>query len=114
MLFKACTNKRWLKVFITFINGCTRYCYVYLLKNKYEALKVFKHYKTKIENQLGKRIKIIPSYRGDKYASPFENFCSKPGIIYQTRAPYLPQSNGAVEHKKIEPLRKLLKQCWSI
>ncbi|KAL4035835.1 hypothetical protein IC575_004542 [Cucumis melo] len=33
------------KYFITFIDDCTRYCYVYLLKSKDEAVEVFKLYK---------------------------------------------------------------------
>lgn len=31
--------------FITFIDDCIRYCYVYLLKSKDEALEMFVHYK---------------------------------------------------------------------
>lgn len=30
------------KYFITFIDDCTRYCYVYLLRSKDEALEAFK------------------------------------------------------------------------
>lgn len=45
------------KYFITFIDDCTRYCYIYLLKSKYKALEVFKHFKNEVENQLSKKIK---------------------------------------------------------
>ena len=47
------------RYFITFIDDCTRYCYVYLLRSKYEALDVFKHYKNEVENQLSRKIKAI-------------------------------------------------------
>ena len=47
------------KYFITFIDDSLRYCYVYLLRSKDEAVEVFKHYKLEVENQLGKKIKII-------------------------------------------------------
>lgn len=87
------------KYFITFIDDCTRYCYVYLLKSKDEALEVFKHYKNEVENQLGKRIKMIRSDRGGEYVAPFEEFCAESGIIHQTTAPYSPQSNGIAERK---------------
>ena len=50
--------------FITFIDDCTRYYYVYLLRSKYEALDVFKHYKNEVENQLSRKIKAIRSDRG--------------------------------------------------
>lgn len=38
------------KYFITFINDCIRYCYVYLLRKKDNALKMFIHYKNEVEN----------------------------------------------------------------
>jgi hypothetical protein len=47
------------RYFITFIDDCTRFCYVYLLKTKYEALHYFKIYKAKVENQLEKKIKRL-------------------------------------------------------
>lgn len=49
------------KYFITFIDDCTRYCYACQLKSKDETLEVSKCYKIVVENQLGKRIKIICS-----------------------------------------------------
>ena len=35
---------------ITFIDDCSRFTYVYLLKNKDEAFDVFKVYKAEVEN----------------------------------------------------------------
>jgi hypothetical protein len=49
--------------FITFIDDCTRFCYVYLLKSKDEALNYFKIYKAELENQLEKKIKRLRSDR---------------------------------------------------
>jgi hypothetical protein len=49
--------------FITFIDDCTRLCYVYLLKSKDEALNYFKIYKAELENQLEKKIKRLRSDR---------------------------------------------------
>ena len=86
------------KYFITFIDDSLRYCYVYLLRSKYEAVEVFKHYKLEVENQLGKKIKIM-SDRGGEYDAPFDEFCSQNGIIHQITAPYFPQSNGVTERK---------------
>jgi hypothetical protein len=42
---------------MTFIDDCTRFCYMCLLKSKYEALHHFKIYKAKVENQHEKKIK---------------------------------------------------------
>uniref|UniRef100_A0A2N9HXG0 Integrase catalytic domain-containing protein n=1 Tax=Fagus sylvatica TaxID=28930 RepID=A0A2N9HXG0_FAGSY len=87
------------KYFVTFIDDCTRYCYVYLLRSKNEALESFIHYKKEVENQLNKKIKVLRSDRGGEYESPFGEFCSQHGIVHQTTAPYSPQQNGVAERK---------------
>ena len=63
---------------------------------KNEALEAFKQYKVEIGNQLGKRIKVV---RNDEYNGLFEKMCFQFEIIYQTIAPYSPQSNWVVERK---------------
>uniref|UniRef100_A0A2N9EK44 Integrase catalytic domain-containing protein n=1 Tax=Fagus sylvatica TaxID=28930 RepID=A0A2N9EK44_FAGSY len=87
------------KYFVTFIDDCTRYYYVYLLRSKNEALESFIHYKKEVENQLNKKIKVLRSDRGGEYESPFGEFCSQHGIVHQTTAPYSPQQNGVAERK---------------
>ena len=49
------------KYFITFIDDNIKYCYVYLLKSKDEAIEKFVLYKNKVENQLNKKIKVLRS-----------------------------------------------------
>ncbi|GKE26616.1 retrovirus-related pol polyprotein from transposon TNT 1-94, partial [Tanacetum coccineum] len=61
---KSLPTKGGNKYFITFIDDCTKYCYVYLLKSKDEAIDKFVLYKTEVENQLGKKIKVVRSERG--------------------------------------------------
>ena len=55
------------KYFIIFIDDYSRYMYVYLLHNKYEALDAFKVFKAKVENQCEKQIQIVRFDRGGKY-----------------------------------------------
>ena len=55
------------KYFTTFIDDYSRYMYVYLLRNKYEALDAFKVFKVEVENQHGKQIQIVISDRGGEY-----------------------------------------------
>jgi hypothetical protein len=68
--------------FMIMIHDASRYCYVYLLKTKDEALNCFKTYKAKVENQLEKKIKRFRSDRGGEYLSnEFNLFYVKHGII---------------------------------
>jgi hypothetical protein len=57
------------KYFIILINYATKYCQLYLVKTKYEACNCFKIYKTKVENQLEKKIGRVRSDRGGEYLS---------------------------------------------
>ncbi|GJW04962.1 pol polyprotein [Tanacetum coccineum] len=80
---KSLPTKGGNKYFITFIDDCTKYCYVYLLKSKDEAIDKFVLYKTEVENQLGKKIKVVRSDRGGEYVAPFAELCVKHGIRHE-------------------------------
>jgi hypothetical protein len=65
------------RYFMTLIDGATKYCYVFLVKTKDEALECFKTYKGEVENQLEKKIKCVRSDCGGEYFSnEFDLFCS--------------------------------------
>jgi hypothetical protein len=49
------------RYFMTLIDDANRFCYVYLLKIKDEALNCFKIYKAEVETQLEKKIKRLRS-----------------------------------------------------
>ena len=53
------------RYFMTFIDDCTRFCYVYLLKTKDEALHYFKVYKAEVENQLEKKSSVCGPIAGE-------------------------------------------------
>ncbi|KAK2372890.1 CBL-interacting serine/threonine-protein kinase [Trifolium repens] len=57
----ARNNKRY---FITFIDDCSDYTFVYLMKNKSEAFDMFKLFVNEIENQFDKKVKRLRSDRG--------------------------------------------------
>ena len=63
------TAKGGFQYFITFTNDFTRYGYVYLMKHKSESFEKFKVFKNEVQNQLGKNIKTLRSYRGGEYLS---------------------------------------------
>jgi transposase InsO family protein len=77
------------RYFMTFIENCTRFCYVYLLKTKDEALHYFKIYKAEVENQLKRKVKRLWSDRGGEYfSSEFSELCAEHRIIHERTPPY--------------------------
>ena len=86
--------------FITFTDDHSRYGYVYLMKYKSEAFEKFKEYKSDVEKQLDKSIKILRSDRGGEYLSDeFQDYLKKNGIVPQRTPPYTPQLNGVSERR---------------
>jgi transposase InsO family protein len=85
---------------MTMIDDASRYCYVYLLKTKDEALNCFKTYKAEVENQLEKKIKhFMPDRGGEYFSNEFDLFCVEHGIIHERMLPYSPQSNGLLKER---------------
>ena len=83
------------RYFMTLIDDCTRFCYIYLLKSKDEALHYFKIYKAEVENQLERKIKHLRSDRGGEYFSnAFDLFCEEHSIIHERTPPYSPNPMG--------------------
>ena len=88
------------RYFITFIDDCSRYTYVYLMRSKDETFNNFICYKSVVENQMEKKIKILRSDRGGEYLlTEFILYCEENGIIHQRSEPYIPQQNGLVKRK---------------
>src|SRR6185369_3673403 len=88
------------RYFMTLIEDATRFCYVYLLRTKDEALDYFKIYKAEVENQLERKIKRLRLDRGGEYFTKiFDEFCEEHGIIHERTPPYSPESNGIAERK---------------
>jgi hypothetical protein len=70
------------RYFITFIDDCTQFCYVYLLKTKDEVLHYFNIYKAEVENQLEKNVN-----GGEYFSNEFSEFCTVHDIIHERTPP---------------------------
>ena len=62
---------------LTFIDEFCRYCWVYFLKHKSEVFRLFKVFKALVENQYGRKLKVLRSDNGGEYVkSEFINYCA--------------------------------------
>lgn len=84
----------------SFIDDFSRKTWIYMLKEKSEALNKFKNFKTLAENEAGTNIKCLRTDRGGEFNSnEFKEFCDEHGINRQLTASYTPQQNGVAERK---------------
>lgn len=64
------------RYFITFINDCSRFIHVYILKPKDDNFNALKIYKAKVENQLSISTKVLRSDRGGEYFfTKYDAYC---------------------------------------
>ena len=86
------------KYALTFIYEFSRYCWVYFLKHKFEVVGLFKVFKALVENQFGRRLKIlIYDNAGEYFKFAFIQYCEDVGIQMQYSIPYTPHQNGVAE-----------------
>ena len=72
---------------------------------------MFDEYRREVENQLGRKIKVLRIDRGGEYVSnEFDEYCKHSGIKHQLTMTYTPQQNGVVERCN----RTLLEMCRSM
>jgi len=95
--FKTSTHDGY-RYWITFIDDCTKFRVLLLLKRKSDAFGAFKRYKAYAENQLNAKIKALQDDKGGEYMSDeFEQFCIDSGIARRHSVRNRPQQNGAAE-----------------
>ncbi|GJZ91634.1 zinc finger, CCHC-type containing protein [Tanacetum coccineum] len=98
------------KYFVTFIDDASRFCYVYLLHTKDEALDKFKVFKTEVELQQRSLIKRFRTDSGCEYMDTL--YFQSVGIIHEMTAPYTPQQNG-ISEKKNRVLKEMVNSMLS-
>lgn len=93
-----CSSLSGSKYFLLFIDDFSRKTFVYFLKTKSEVFEKFKSFKVLVENQTGRKIKVLRSDNGGEYInSNFQMFLKDNGIRHQTTVPHSPQQNGVAE-----------------
>jgi transposase InsO family protein len=72
------------------------------MKTKDEVFSGFQEFKDLVENQTGRKIKVLRSDNGGEYtSSSFKEFCVDSGIKRELTVPYNPQQNGFSDRKNI-------------
>ena len=88
------------KYFLTFTDNKPCKTWIYSLQFKSQTLKIFKIFKSQIENLTNKRILTLCSNNGGEYLfGQFGDFYQQEGISCQLTAPYTPSQNGVIERK---------------
>lgn len=65
-------------------------------------------FKNLVENQTGKRIKILRTDNGSEYCNrSFLDYLRQCGVIHQTTAPYTPEKNGKAERMNRNIIEKV-------
>jgi transposase InsO family protein len=83
---------------ILFIDDCTRYMWVRLLKSNSEALQALEWFNTSVVKAQGAQLKCIqPDNAGEYTSAAFKQYCNDNGIQYRYSAPYSPEQNGVAE-----------------
>ncbi|GKV12768.1 hypothetical protein SLEP1_g23879 [Rubroshorea leprosula] len=85
---------------VTFIDDYSRYVWVYFMREKLETLEMFKRFKKKVEQTVGKKIQCLRTDNEGEYTSKeFSDYLQDNRIRRQLTCPYTPQQNGVTEWK---------------
>src|SRR3954471_12786865 len=84
--------------YILFTDAKSHRLQIYFMKNKSQALQTFEYYKSFMETQKNKKLKILRTDNGGEYISEdFKHFCKEAGIKLQYTALDSPAQNGISE-----------------
>jgi transposase len=78
--------------YVSFIEYFSRKTWIYLLRNKPSVFDKFKEFKSLVENQTDKNIKVLITDNGDELCGKdFQQFYKQCGITRQNTTPYSPK-----------------------
>ena len=83
---------------LTIIDDYSRQVWPYFLKHKSDAFDSFKEWKTMVEKQTERKVKVLRTDNGMEFCSgAFKSYCRKEGIVRHHTIPHTPQQNGVAE-----------------
>ena len=86
------------RYFVSFVDDFSRKVWVYFMKSKDETFDRFQSWKSLVEKQSGKKVKVLRSDNGGEFTSQkFIKFCESEGIKRHYTTPGDPQLNGVAE-----------------
>jgi transposase InsO family protein len=78
--------------YVVFIDDFSRKSWIFFMKTKGQVFSRFQEFKALVENQTGKKIRVLRSDNGGEYTSKeFMDFCAGEGIRRELIVPYNPQ-----------------------
>lgn len=100
--------------FLSLIDDHSRKVWLCFLKTKDETFQNFCEWKTRVENQVDKKVKYLRTDNGLEFCNKaFNEFCKKEGITRHRTCTYTPQQNGVAERMNrtlMEKVRCLLNE----
>jgi len=86
------------RYFVTFIDDFSRRVWVYTMKANDEVLSIFLKWKAEVENQTGRKLKVLQTDNGGEFKNDqFQEVCQKYGIVRHFTVRHTPQQNGVAE-----------------
>jgi hypothetical protein len=80
------------RYYVLFIDDCTRYTWIFPMRNKSEVFSYFQSLCAFIKNQFFSTVKCLRSDGGGEYMSAvFKTYLTKNGILHQVSCPYTPE-----------------------
>lgn len=102
------------KYLLQFIDDSSRWGQVYFLKRKSDVFQALQDFVVMMENQTGKKVKVLQSDNGKEFVNAaIDDFLKKRGILRRLTVPYCPEQNGVAERRNrtlVEMARCLLLQ----
>jgi hypothetical protein len=84
--------------YVSFIDDFSKKTWLYFLRKKSEVFRKFEEFKSLVENEIDKKVKVLRTHNGGEFCGKeFEQFCKQCGIACQNTTPYTPQQNGVAE-----------------